>query len=275
EALRYRTALKNGVEALKKRPLSTAIAVDICRTIKNTNLDIRRVPGTKLTNTRTNEIIYTPPEGEALLRNKLANWERFLHEETEYDPLVRMAAAHYQFEAIHPFTDGSGRTGRVLNVLYLIDQELLSSPVLYLSRYIIQNKTDYYRLLLEVTTRESWEEWLLYMLKGVAETSKWTADKINAAKDLLENTVDYVRANAGSIYSRELVDALFVQPYCRINNLVKSGIGHRETVSKYLKALCGIGILEEIKVGREKLFLNKRFLELLTSDGNTYKGFTE
>ena len=151
EALRYRTALHRGYQSLKDRPLCTATAVDVCRTLKGVDMDIRRTPGTQLINDRTGEVIYTPPEGEARLRDMLANWERFLHNQTELDPLIRMAVGHYQFEAIHPFTDGNGRTGRVLNILYLIQEELLNLPILYLSRHVIAHKADYYHLLLSVT----------------------------------------------------------------------------------------------------------------------------
>jgi Fic family protein len=272
---RRRTALANGYRTLKKRPLSTATAIEICRTIKNVNLDIRRVPGTKLANDRTQEVIYTPPEGEARLREKLANWERFLNESEQLDPLIRMAVGHYQFEAIHPFTDGNGRTGRILNILYMVEQELLDIPVLYLSRYIIRNKPGYYGLLMEVTRKASWENWVLYMLEGVAQTAAWTADKIRATRKLIEDTVGYVRRQEPSLYTHELVEQLFVQPYCRIGNLVKAGVGHRETVSKYLKALCAIGVLEEQKVGREKLFVNPRFLKLLTGESNKYAPFKD
>ncbi|EQD55716.1 filamentation induced by cAMP protein Fic, partial [mine drainage metagenome] len=255
------------------RPLSTAIAVEICRTIKGTNLDIRRVPGVKLANPRTQEVIYTPPEGEALLRDKLANWERFLHESDELDPLIRMAVGHYQFEAIHPFMDGNGRTGRVLNILYLVDKQLLEIPVLYLSRYIIQNRADYYDLLLDVTRSYQWEGWLLYMLEGVRTTADWTTAKIRAIRELLGETTNYIRSTAPSIYTHEFAEQLFIQPYCRIGNLVHAGVGHRETVSKYLKVLCDIGVLEEQKAGREKLFINPRFLHLLTTDSNKYRSF--
>ena len=135
EALRYRTALHQGFQSLKVRPLCTATAVDVCRTLKGVDMDIRRTPGTQLANDRTGEVVYTPPEGEARVRDMLADWERFLHNETELDPLIRMAVGHYQFEAIHPFTDGNGRTGRVLNILYLIQEELLNLPILYLGRH--------------------------------------------------------------------------------------------------------------------------------------------
>lgn len=273
EALRYRTALNHGFQALRQRPLSTTLAVDVCRIIKDTHLDIRRVPGTKLANDRTGDIIYTPPEGETLLRDKLTNWERFIHEQEDLDPLVRMAAGHYQFEAIHPFTDGNGRTGRVLNILYLVDKQLLELPVLYLSRYIIHNKADYYRLLLEVTREAHWLPWVEYMLLAVKETAGWTAAKIRAARQLMEHTVDHARRRAPAIYTRELVDQIFIQPYCRIGNLVNAGIGHRETASKYLKALCDIGVLEEMKIGREKLFVHPKFLRLLTTDANEFEQY--
>jgi Fic family protein len=180
EALRYRHALLEGVEELKTRPLTTRIAESICTQIKGADMSVRRVPGTALANHATGEVIYTPPEGEAHIRDLLANWERFLHEEEAIDPLVRMAAAHYQFEAIHPFTDGNGRTGRVLNSLFLVEQGLLPLPILYLSRFIIANKADYYRLLLAVTREGAWEPWLLYMLRAVEDTAVWTVAKIAA-----------------------------------------------------------------------------------------------
>lgn len=266
EALRYRTALYRGYQSLKRRPLSTATAVEVCRTIKGINLDIRRVPGTALVGDATGKVIYTPPQGEATVRKLLANWERFLHEATDLDPLIRMAVGHYQFEAIHPFTDGNGRTGRVLNLLFLVDQGLLDLPVLYLSRSIIQSKADYYRLLLAVTTDGQWEEWLRYMLKAVDETARWTTAKIRAIRELLEQTADRVRQKRPAVYSRELVELIFVQPYCRIGNIVESGIAQRQTASVYLKELVDIGVLKEVKVGREKLFINPRLMSLLTAE---------
>lgn len=266
EALRYRTALREGIASLRRRPLSTSTAVKVCATIKGVDMDIRKVPGTALQNQATGATLYTPPAGEALLRGKLANWERFIHDESGIDALVRMAVAHYQFEAIHPFTDGNGRTGRVLNQILLVEQDLLDLPVLYLSRYIIKHKADYYRLLLAVTQHAAWEEWILYMLRGVHETANWTIDKIHAIRDLMAQTTEYVRTQTPKLYTRELVELIFVQPYCRIQNFVEAGLGHRETASIYLKALCDIGVLREIKVGREKLFIHPKFVSLLTSD---------
>ena len=267
EALRYRTALRQGFESLSQLPLTTRTAVKVCQTIKGMDIDIRNTPGTTLMNDATGERIYTPPEGEALIRYKLANWERFLHEATELDPLIRMAVGHYQFEAIHPFADGNGRTGRVLNLLYLVDQGLLDTPVLYLSRAIIANKADYYRLLLAVTRDENkekaWEDWLLYMLRAVAETARWTTDRIRAIRSLLQDMADKMRQEAPQTYSRELAELIFEQPYCRIGNLVDAGLAHRQTASTHLKKLCEIGILREEKAGREKLFINPHLLAVL------------
>lgn len=266
EALRYRTALRDGFEALQKKPLATGTAVDVCRTLLGVNLDVRRVPGTALMHATTGQIVYTPPETEKLLRDLLANWERFLHEAEDVDPLVRMAVAHYQFEAIHPFTDGNGRTGRILNLLFLVDQKLLELPVLYLSRAINQRRSDYYRLLLAVTTHDAWEEWILYMLRAVAETAHWTTERIRAIRKLMGETAEYVRKEAYGVYSRELMELVFVQPYCRIRDVVDAGIAQRQTAAVYLKKLCDVGVLEESKVGREKLFINPRLMRLLTME---------
>jgi Fic family protein len=264
EALRYGTALSESSQQLAKKPITTATAVRICRTIRDVAMDVRSTPGTALANQATGRVIYTPPEGEKRLRDLLANWERYIHEHTETDPLIRMAIAHYQFEAIHPFTDGNGRTGRILNLLLLIEQGLLKLPVLYLSGHIIRHKDDYYRLLLKVTTDAAWHEWIMFMLQAVTETAKWTTGRIDAIRDLLGATVEKVRSDAPKIYSRELVELLFVQPYCRIGNLVDAEIVQRQRASTYLKQLVEIGVLEERAVGREKIFINSEFLRLLT-----------
>lgn len=275
EALRYRLALQRGHRHLARRPLCTATAVEICRTIKGVDMDIRRTPGTQLVKDRSGEIIYTPPEGEDRLRELLANWERYLHDTADTDPLIRMAVCHYQFEAIHPFSDGNGRTGRIINILYLMEQDLLTLPILYLSRHIIARKADYYRLLLEVTRSGAWEPWLLYMLEAVEDTSRWTTGKIAAIRALAEHTASVVRERAPKIYSRELVDLVFEQPYCRIANLVDKGIAQRQAASRYLKELAGIGVLEEIKVGKEKLFIHPKLMKLLTRDSNTFSPYAK
>ncbi len=264
EAHRYRVALEKGTAALAQTPLTTTMAEHVCTLIKGVEMTVRKVPGTALKSERTGKIIYTPPEGEHLLRHKLANWERFIHNATEIDPLIRMAVMHYQFEAIHPFTDGNGRTGRVLNLLYLVEQGLLDLPILYLSRFILQNRPAYYQLLLEVTTQGNWESWILYMLRAVQETAAWTTSKINAIKKLQDDTAEKIKAEAPKIYTHELLQTLFAQPYCRIVDLVEAGIVQRQQASVYLKSLSDIGILEEQKSGRDKLFINTALLAVLT-----------
>ncbi len=273
EALRYRTALKAGFDSLRKRPLTTRSAEEVCSTIKGARMAVRKVPGTKLVSDASGEIIYTPPEVESRLRDKLANWERFVHDQDDIDPVVRMAVAHYQFEAIHPFTDGNGRTGRILNLLMLVEQGLLDQPVLYLSRYIINNKAAYYDGLLSVTRRGEWEPWILYMLRATQETAEWTLAKIDAVRRLIEHTAEYARKAAPRLYSRELIDLIFVQPYCRIDNVVAAGIAKRQTASTYLHRFEELGILQQKPIGLNKLFLNSRLLKLLTQDPNDHKPF--
>lgn len=268
EALRYQSALLQGLRTLAKRPVTTGMAVEICRTLRGIAIDVRKVPGTALKNQSTRKVIYTPPVGEDRLRRLLANWERFLHDESDLDPLIRMAVGHYQFEAIHPFTDGNGRTGRILNLLFLVEQELLDQPVLYLSRAIIRRRAEYYRLLNAVTRDEAWELWLLYMLDAVHETAIWTTRKIKAIRELLRRATAHVREQAPSLYSRELVELVFEQPYGRIGNVVDAGIAKRQTASVYLKKLCDIGVLREVKAGREKLFIHANLMKLLTAENH-------
>ena len=270
EALRYRSTLFEGTKMVRRRMLTTDMAIQICSTIKDLELDLRAEPGTQLRNRRTREVVYTPPVGQRLLQEMLDNWAAFMGEATNVDPLVRMAVQHYQFEAIHPFSDGNGRTGRILNILFLVEQGLLDSPILYLSRYIIANKAEYYRLLLEVTREQAWEKWVMYMLEGVEETCNWTTDKIKAIRELMQHTSQYVAGKLPKIYSWELVEALFKQPYCRINNLVNAGIAKRQTASVYLKQLCDIGVLREIRSGRETLFVHPKYIELLSGEENVW-----
>ena len=266
EALRYRTALWHGMASLENRPLSTATAVGVCRKLLGIDLDIRRVPGTALVNESTGKLIYTPPVGEGHLRVLLSNWEQFLHNATDLDPLIRMAVGHYQFEAIQPFTDGNGRTGRILNLLLLVDQGLLDIPVLYLSRHILSHRAEYYQSLRGVTAEETWEDWILFMLKAVHETARWTTDRIRRIRQLVEDTSSFIRQELPGIYTHELAELIFVQPYCRIRNVVEADIAQRQTAATYLKALAQIGVLDEIKVGREKIFINIRLMRLLTHE---------
>jgi Fic family protein len=273
EALRYGRALFEGFRALSAHPLTTRTAEIVCSRIKGVEMTVRKLPGTALSSQVTKAVVYTPPEGEALLRERLANWERFMHEATELDPLIRMAVGHYQFEAIHPFADGNGRTGRVLNSLFLIEQNLLTLPILYLSRYINNNRQDYYRLLLRVTSHADWEAWILYMLRGVEETARWTTAKIAAIRALQDHTTAYVKRALPKIYSHELVELIFELPYCRIGNVIDRGIAKRQTASVYLKQLVSIGVLTEQAVSKEKLFIQPRLMELLTQDRNSFERY--
>ncbi len=273
EALRYRRALFEGYQSLLQRPLNTGTTEDICSQVKGVQMSVRRIPGTALASEQLGEVIYTPPVGEALLRVLLANWERFMHNHVEVDPLIRMAVGHYQFEAIHPFTDGNGRTGRIVNNLFLIQERLLTMPILYLSRYIIAHQEEYYDRLLDVTRHQAWEPWILYMLRGVEETAVWTTDKIATIQDLIENTTEHVRRNLPKIYSHELVSLIFEQPYCRIANITEAGLAKRQTASLYLKQLVDVGVLTEAATSKEKLFIHTKLMQLLTRETNEFQRY--
>ena len=266
EVLRYRHALWTGFEAIKKKPLGLNIFTEICGTIKDMDMQVRRIPGTAIKNIGTGEVLYTPPEGEKVILGHLSALEKFIHEEEKMDPLVKMALAHYQFEAIHPFSDGNGRTGRIINILFLVEKGLLDLPVLYLSRYIVRNKSKYYSLLSGVTQRGEWEEWVLYMLDAVRDTSLWTTQKIREIKDAFDKARVLCQGKLPkSVYSIELVESIFKQPYCRIDVLVKKGIAKRETASKYLQMLAKLGLLKPKKIGREMLYLNQGLIKILST----------
>ncbi len=272
ETLQYREALYQGYSLIKERPVCTSTTIELCKTIRNIDIDIRKGPGTALKNPATGEIIYTPPAGESVIRKKLADWEKFINIRNDIEPLVRMAVMHYQFEAIHPFTDGNGRTGRILNILFLLQEDLLDIPVLYLSRFFINHKDRYYSLLREVTEKMNWQEWIIYVLEAAEETALWTTEKINKTQELISHTCDYVRQET-KIYTHELVEAIFEQPYCRISNIVEKKIAKRQAASVYLKKLVDIGVLEEIVVGREKIYIHPKFLNLLTKEGNSFEPY--
>jgi Fic family protein len=273
EALRYSRAMFEGFQMLTEHPLNTRTAERICSTIKGVEMTVRKVPGVKLTNSANNEVVYTPPEGEDLLRSLLKNWEDFIHADTDIDPLIRLAVAHYQFEAIHPFTDGNGRTGRIVNSLFLIQQDLLTLPILYLSRYVIDNRADYYRLLQGVTEDGNWEAWVLYVIKGVEETARWTTEKISAINELERHTSNYVRNRLPKIYSHELISLIFKLPYCRIGDVIDAGIAKRQTASIYLKQLVDAGVLTETDSSKEKLFLHPKLYDVLTTENNAFETY--
>lgn len=273
EALRYSHALLEGYQSLKLHPLNTRTMERVCSTIKGAEMKVRRVPGTQLMNDRTKAIVYTPPDSEDLLRGLLGNWEKFVHEQTDIDPLVRMAIGHYQFEAIHPFSDGNGRTGRIINSLFIIQEGLLGLPILYLSRYLIQERDKYYQLLLKVTQSQDWESWILFILDGVEKTSTWTTDKIAAIKSLMSHTIEHVKGNAPKIYTYELVSLIFELPYSRIQDLTDKNLAGRQAASRHLKELVRVGVLEEVVIGREKLFTHPKLIKLLSDDANSFKPY--
>jgi len=264
ETLRYRTALRVGFATTVERGLTKSTAAAVCSTIMGREMDLRGLPGTRIGNPVTGEITYSPPEGRDVIAAKLADLEAFVHADTGLDPVVRMAVAHYQFEAIHPFTDGNGRTGRILNILMLTDGDLLKQPLLYLSRYFIQSKADYYALLLNVTSSDAWEDWITYVLNGVAQSSAETTRKVAEIKALQAEFAQRSRAAMRGTSDSQLQSVLFEQPYCRISTVMQQCAISRPTAAKWLNALVAEGILTDVKSGRERLFINHELLEILT-----------
>ena len=263
EVLRYREALHFGFKALRERPLNSNLFIELVQLIKQVDIGIRAIPGTALKND-LGEVIYTPPVGEAVIRDKLANLDQFIHADDGLDHLVKMAVMHYQFEAIHPFPDGNGRTGRILNLLFLVEQQLLDIPVLFLSRYIITHRQDYYAGLRGVTESQDWERWVLFMLKAVESTAQQTFEHVNRILALMEEVRERVQREAENIYSKDLVEAIFMQPYTKIAFLVEAGIAKRQTASRYLQTLAAMGVLREEQVGREKYYINDALFAELT-----------
>jgi len=265
EVLRYREALWEGFRKLKNRPVfSTNLFVDVFRTIKQTREGIRSAFGTRIADSK-GRVIYTPPEGEQIIRNKLKQLEQFIHDKKLFiDPLIKLALIHYQFEAIHPFTDANGRTGRILNVLYLVYTKLLDLPILYLSKYLIENKSQYYKLLRNVTYKQDWESWIIYILDAVGKTSQQSISKITCIKEELDKTIERAKKELPSyVYSKELIELIFEQPYCKIQFLVKKNIAKRQTASQYLEELVNIGIMKKEKFGKENLYLNMKLYNVL------------
>ena len=271
EVLCYKEALWLGLEELKTKPfITTNLCVKIVQCIKQNNASIRNIPGTTLSNIH-GEVIYTPPNGEAIIREKLANLEKFTNEdETIFgeesrpiDPLIKMAMLHYQFEAIHPFSDGNGRTGRILLLLYLKLSDLLDTPAIYLSEYIIENKVEYYRCLREVTEKDVWEDYILYMLDMVEVTANKGLKRLNKITSAMEKTAAEIKNKLPKVYSKDLIEILFRLPYTKRQHLIDENIGNLKTVGNYLIALEVNGFLKSEKVGKEKLYLNPILLEIL------------
>lgn len=264
EVLNYKDALWRGIELIRANGiLTTNMIVEIQSLIEENNAGIRTQIGTVLMNDSTGEVIYTPPSSEKIIRDLLWNLEQYINNEDEIDPLIKLAVIHYQFESIHPFYDGNGRTGRIINELFLVMKDLLDSPILYLSKYILQNKGDYYRLLNQIHTTGNWEEWIIYILKGIQETSEKSLSVLKEMNVLIEKTSLEIKEKCPKIYSKELVDLLFTEFYTRIAN-VEEALGiTRKTASKYLSDLVEIGVLEVETKGKDKLFINKCLISLM------------
>ncbi len=265
EVVNYRKAIFKGFGLIEKQGfLRVNDIIDIQHDLIGNNAGIRSTPGTVLKNDTTGEIVYTPPQDKKEIQDLLSNFiEYFNRDKDEISPLINLAILHHQFESIHPFYDGNGRAGRILNILYLILNDLIDIPILYLSSYIIENKQDYYRLLNQTNRLGEWEEWILFMLKAIEITSIQTIEKINTIRNLLDHTVEKVRTDAPKIYKKELVELLFEQPYSKIEYVVNQLGVERKAASRYLKELEKLGILESQKVGREILYINKDLIEIL------------
>lgn len=262
----YSRALKKGFEMVKKHGLLTnKIILEIQQEIEHNRAGYRKLPGTKLLNQATGETVYQPPQDYDTILSLMSNLESYINNDTlsDMDPLVKMAIIHHQFESIHPFYDGNGRTGRIINILYLIKNNLLSLPVLYLSRYIIRHKADYYRLLQQVREDRLWEDWILYILEAVIETSKSTVHVITEMGKAMKHYKNTIRGQAPKMYSQDLLNNLFRHPYTKIEFLMYDLQVSRNTAIRYLEQLEKLNLVEKRKIGRDNYFINKALLELL------------
>lgn len=266
EVKSYADALRTGFSLVKQNHLLTNnIIIEIYRIVKQNTSGFRTTPGTTLKNEATQEVVYTPPQTHDKIANYMANLEQYINDPSmsDVDPLVKMAVIHHQFESIHPFSDGNGRTGRIVNILYLVLNGLLDLPVLYLSRYIIKNKGEYYRLLQKVRDDGDWEAWILFLLKGVQETSQETIVLIQGIKALMSEYKKGIRENLKKIYSQDLLNNLFRHPYTKIDFICDELQITRPTATTYLTQLEKAGYVEKIKLGRENFYLNVRLFDLL------------
>jgi Fic family protein len=269
EVLSYREALYTGLKKMKtqKNLLMVKTMVEIVQTIKQNKAGIRNIPGTALKNAINGEVIYTPPCCEEVIREKLAALEKFINDDeySSLDPLIKMTLIHYQFEAIHPFADGNGRAGRIINALYLVQQGLLTQPVLYLSSYIVKHKTEYYQLLRGITEKNTWQSWIMYLLTALSETAKLTTKKIKEMLVLRDGYEEQMKKILGASFSYDLLKLMFTLPYLKIELLTKKEIAHRQTAAVWLKKLVDAKILKTQKIGRTTYYINYKLMELLAT----------
>lgn len=265
EVINYRQAIYLGYDLIKKQGfLKLQDIITIQRTIIENNSGIRALPGTVLKNDRTGEVIYTPPQHKEEILNLLGNFlEHYNDSSTDIPPLINLAVLHYQFESIHPFYDGNGRAGRILNILYLIINNLLDLPILYLSSYINEHKSEYYKLLNAVNKTDEWEEYILYILKAIEITAIKTIEKIGQITHLLQETIQQVQEEKPKVYRKELIELLFEQPYSKIEYVTDKLNVERKAASRYLKSLESLGILNSRKIGREIIYVNSKLIDIL------------
>ena len=269
EVKQYAQALIEGFKLVNKHGLLTAnYLLQIQAVVEQNNAGYRKLPGTKLLNDKTGLVVYTPPQDAGEIERLMANLELFINDDSmmDADPLVKMAIIHHQFESIHPFYDGNGRTGRIINILYLVQKKLLHLPVLYLSRYIIGTKADYYRLLQKVRETGEWEEWILYMLNGVEQTAQESIVLITHIKMLMQQYKKDIRTQFPKIYSQDLLNNLFKYPYTKIEFIQRDLSVSRNTAIRYLEALVAAGFLQKKKAGRDNFYLNEPLFGLLSGE---------
>ncbi len=266
EIQNYISALKLGFELIaRNKILTNNDIIEIQSELEKNNAGFRKVPGTALKNATSGEIVYTPPQDYNTIQDLMTNLEQFINDEqlSDFDPLVKMAIIHYQFESIHPFYDGNGRTGRIINVLYLVMNDLLDLPILYLSRYIIENKGEYYKLLQEVRETDNFENWVIYLLNGVEQIAKETIILIGKIRELIFDHKNLLRNNY-KFYSHDLLNNLFKHPYTKIAFIEKDLGVSRITAAKYLNQLASDGLLKKERLGTGNYYVNLKLIELLT-----------
>lgn len=263
EVINYKEAIWTALNKLESKPfITTNLCIEIVQCIKQNNLSIRTSPGTTLSNTH-GKVIYTPPSGENIIREKMANLENFINTDNSLDPLIKMAIMHYQFEAIHPFSDGNGRTGRILLLLYLKLEKLLDIPAIFLSEYIIRHKNEYYKHLKAVTEQQDWAGFIIYMLDMIEQTATTGLQRLKSIIELMGTTGEKIKTTLPKVYSKDLIELIFKLPYTKRQSLVDAGLGTPKTVGNYLILLEEHGYLKSIRVGKEKLYLNEELMKIL------------
>lgn len=266
EVRHYASALRQGYKKVKEHNIITLSTINkIQEELVQNTAGLRKLPGTSLKNAHTGQVVYEPPQDPEQIRSLMDNLVNFINDDemSDLDPLIKMAIIHHQFESIHPYYDGNGRAGRILNILYLVQKDLLEIPILYMSKYIMQNKGRYYQALQEVRTADNWAQFIIYMLEGVAITAKDTIGTIRQIDEQMHKAKALLREQAPKMYSQDLINTLFTYPYTKIEFMMQSLNVNRATASKYLKHLQTMGLLREQKIGRYKYYLHDNLVNIL------------